>query len=67
LSVEGERISLPVGTPLSRENVHVQTLCKATYRDDDGRTAQGTGILEQLCVGIHPTGLTGILDGYEPA
>jgi len=56
-----------VGTPLSRENVHVQTLCKATYRDDDGRTAQGTGILEQLCVGIHPTGLTGILDGYEPA
>jgi hypothetical protein len=66
-SVEGERISLPVGTPLSRENVHVQTLCKATYRDDDGRTAQGTGILEQLCVGIHPTGLTGILDGYEQA
>jgi hypothetical protein len=64
--VHGERITLPVATPLAREHVHVQTLCKATYRDSDGNTANGTGILEQLCVGDHPTGLRGILDGYQP-
>jgi hypothetical protein len=64
--VNGERIALPVATPLAREHVHVQTLCKATYRDTDGVTALGTGILEQLCVGDHPTGLRGILDGYQP-
>ncbi len=64
--VNGERISLPVTTPLAREHVHVQTLCKATYRDTDGLAAAGTGILEQLCVGDHPSGLRGILDGYQP-
>jgi len=61
--VGGERLSLPVGDPLSRDNVHVQTLCSASYRDTTGRTAEGTGILELLCVGEHPTGLRGILDG----
>ena len=65
--VNGERISLPVATPLSREHVHVQTLCTATYTDTDGRTATGVGILEQMCIGEHPTGLRGILDGYQPA
>ena len=65
-TVGGQRITLPVDDPLSRENVHVQTLCAATYRDSAGRTATGTGILELLCVGDHPSGLTGILDGYEP-
>ena len=65
--VNGDRIQLPVATPLAREHVHVQTLCRATYRDTDGRSALGTGILEQLCVGDHPTGLRGILDGYQPA
>ncbi len=62
--VGGERISLPVDNPLTRENIHVQTLCKATFRDEAGVTAVGTGILEILCVGEHPTGLTGILDGF---
>ena len=52
--------------PLSRENVHVQTLCRASYRDDAGRSAEGSGILELLCIGDHPTGLRGILDGYHP-
>jgi hypothetical protein len=66
LVVAGESLELPVSDPLSRESIHVQTLCRATYRDTDGRTATGTGILEQLCVGEHPTGLTGILDGYQP-
>lgn len=65
-SVGGERLSLPVADPLSRENVHVQTLCRASYRDDAGHSAEGSGILELLCIGDHPTGLRGILDGYQP-
>lgn len=65
-AVGGQRLTLPVDDPLNRENVHVQTLCAAAYSDSTGRTATGTGILELLCVGDHPTGLTGILDGYQP-
>ena len=65
--VGGERISLPVENPLLREHLHVQTLCRASYSDTTGRTSCGTGILEQLCVGEHPTGLHGILDGYSPS
>jgi hypothetical protein len=61
----GERLDLPVDTPLARENVHVQALCDATLTLPDGTTEQGIGILEQLCVGPHPTGLAGILDGYQ--
>ncbi len=64
-AVGGQRLTLPVDDPLSRENVHVQTLCSATYTDANGRTANGTGILELLCVGDHPTGLRGILDGFQ--
>jgi hypothetical protein len=63
----GERLELPVADPLARDTIHVQALCRASYRDTDGTSADGTGILEQLCVGEHPTGLTGILDGYQPA
>ena len=65
-AVGGQRLTLPVDDPLSRENVHVQTLCSASYRDSTGVTATGTGILELLCVGEHPSGLHGILDGYQP-
>jgi hypothetical protein len=61
--VGGERLALPVDNPLTRENVHVQSLSNATYRDTTGRTASGLGILELLCIGDHPSGLTGILDG----
>ena len=33
----------------------------------DGTVEQGIGILEQLAIGPHPSGLSGILDGYvEP-
>ena len=31
----------------------------------DGSSEQGVGILEQLCIGDHPTGLHGVLDGYR--
>lgn len=60
----GERLQLPVDNPLSREHVHVQALCDATLTRSDGSVEHGIGILEQLALGPHPSGLTGILDGY---
>ena len=65
--VGGQRTALPVDDPLTRENVHVQTLCRATCRRADGTESTGTGILELLCIGDHPSGLSGILDGFSPA
>ena len=62
----GERLPLPVETPLAREHVHVQALCDATLILPDGSTEEGMGILEQLAIGPHPSGLVGILDGYAP-
>jgi len=62
----GERLDLPVATPLTREHVHVQALCDAVVTLPDGRTERGMGILEQLAIGPHPSGLTGIIDGYAP-
>ena len=60
----GERLALPVDNPLSREHVHVQALCDATLTMADGTIEHGIGILEQLAIGPHPTGLSGILDGF---
>lgn len=60
--VAGERWALPVATPCAREHVHVQTLCTAHFRGADGREEIGVGILEQLALGPHASGLTGILD-----
>ncbi len=60
----GERLDLPVPTPLAREHVHVQALCDATLTMADGTVEHGIGILEQLALGPHPSGLTGILDGF---
>ena len=60
----GERVPLPVNDPLSREHVHVQALCDAELHLPDGTVEHGQGILEQLAIGPHPSGLTGILDGY---
>lgn len=62
----GERLELPVATPLAREHVHVQALCDATLTKADGTVEHGMGILEQLALGPHSSGLTGILDGYAP-
>jgi len=61
-----QRISLPVDDPCSRANLHVQALCDATYSAPDGSTERGIGILEQLAIGVHPTGLVGIFDPYVP-
>lgn len=60
----GERLALPVDNQLTREHAHVQALCDATLTTADGTIEHGIGILEQLAIGPHPTGLTGILDGY---
>ena len=62
--VASERIKLPVDTPCARQHIHVQAICGATYVAPDGSTEQGIGILEQLAVGNHPTGLSGILDPF---
>jgi hypothetical protein len=64
--VATERMPLPVDTPCSRQHVHVQALCDATYVAPDGSTEHGIGILEQLAIGNHPTGLCGILDPFVP-
>ncbi len=61
----GEHLALPVESPLAREHVHVQALCDATVTFPDGTTEEGLGILEQLAIGPHPSGLTGILDPYQ--
>ena len=63
----GERLQLPVENPLAREHVHVQALCDAELHLPDGTVEHGMGILEQLAIGPHPSGLTGILDGYAPS
>ena len=55
----------PSTTPCSRQHIHVQAVCDATYTSPDGTTEHGVGILEQLAIGVHPTGLTGIFDPYH--
>ena len=63
--VATERSALPVATPCARQHVHVQALCDATHLAPDGSIEHGIGILEQLAIGDHPTGLAGILDPYR--
>jgi hypothetical protein len=62
--VAAERMQLPVAEPCTRQYVHVQAVCDATYVAPDGSTETGIGILEQLAIGSHPSGLTGILDPF---
>ena len=64
--VAGQRLALPVDDPCSIDHVHIQALCKATFTGADGTVEHGTGILEQLVIGEHTSGLTGILDSYAP-
>ncbi len=58
-------LDLPVADPCSRANLHIQAQCAATYRGPDGSVRHGRGILEQIVVGPHPTGFTGIFDPFE--
>jgi hypothetical protein len=61
----GEHCELPLVDPLARDGVHVQALCDATLTLADGTIEHGLGVLEQLCIGDHVTGLHGVLDGYS--
>jgi len=62
LEVGGESIALEDFVPLDPSSIHIQTLCRVRMGD-----RVGVGVLEQLVFGPHaPTGLTGILDGYQP-
>jgi hypothetical protein len=65
--VATERIALPIATPCTRQHLHVQAVCDAVYVSPDGATEQGIGILEQLVIGVHPTGLVGVFDAYRPS
>lgn len=64
-AVAGEQMSLPVDAPCSRQNIHIQALCRATFHGADGTVENGVGILEQLAIGPHPSGLTGIFDPFQ--
>ena len=64
--VAGQRLTLPVDDPCAFDHVHVQALCRATLTAADGSVEHGTGILEQLVIGDHVSGLTGIIDPYAP-
>jgi hypothetical protein len=62
LEVGGESIALADFDPLDPSCIHIQTLCKVRMG-----SREGIGVLEQLAFGPHaPTGLTGIVDGYQP-
>ncbi|MFM7045032.1 MAG: hypothetical protein ACKOYG_05710 [Ilumatobacteraceae bacterium] len=58
----GERLDLPPDDPCARHHVHVQAFCDAELVLPDGSCERGSGILEQLAIGPHPSGLRGILD-----
>ena len=59
LSVVSDEWLLRDVDPNARHNLHVQNICRVTL---DG--VIGWGILEQIAIGPHPTGLTGVLDPY---
>jgi hypothetical protein len=64
LEVEREDLDLAKIDPRATQHLHVQAVCKVTYRDDAGGAEEvGRGILEQLVIGPHaPSGFTQTLD-----
>jgi hypothetical protein len=64
LAVEREDMTLSKVDPRAPQNLHVQAVCKVTYRADAGRGEEiGRGVLEQLVIGPHaPSGLRETLD-----
>jgi hypothetical protein len=63
LTVEREDLRLSEVDPRQPHHLHVQALCKVTYRDPGGTEAVGRGVFEQLVLGPHaPSGFTGALD-----
>jgi len=63
LEVGSESIPLDEFNPQDPSCIHIQTLCKVRMGE-----RVGVGVLEQLSFGPHePTGLTGMVDGWNPA
>ena len=49
--------------PRQPQHLHVQALCKVTYRAATPATRTGRGVLEQLAIGPHaPSGFKQMLD-----
>jgi hypothetical protein len=62
-NVHGEDLSTDELDTVEPWSIHVQQVMRASWG-----TRSGMGVLEQLAVGEHhPSGLTGILDGFTPA
>ncbi|MGI9168915.1 MAG: hypothetical protein ACR2FH_01895, partial [Caulobacteraceae bacterium] len=62
-AVEREDLELAELDVRLPQHLHVQALCKVTYRDNGGREAVGRGVLEQLVIGPHaPSGFADTLD-----
>jgi len=63
LSVEREDVKLSEVDVRLPHHLHVQALCKVTYRDGKGTESVGRGTLEQLVLGPHaPSGFKDVLD-----
>ena len=66
LVVEREDLKLSEIDPRLPQHLHVQALCKVTYKGPDGSQQVGRGVLEQLALGPHePSGFKQMLD-YAP-
>lgn len=63
LAVEREDFKLADVDPHMPHHLHVQALCKVTYKEAGGFTQVGRGVLEQLAIGPHaPSGFRQMLD-----
>ena len=64
LAVEREDLELSKVDARAAQHLHVQAVCKVTYRSDTGGTEEvGRGVLEQLVIGPHaPSGFAETLD-----
>ena len=66
LVVEREDIKLSEVDVRAPHHLHVQALCRVTYRGGNAGEQVGRGVLEQLVIGPHaPSGFTQMLD-YAP-
>jgi len=67
LAVHGESIRLEDVSATDPSSIHIQSLVRAHLTAADGTTSEGIGVLEQAAFGEHrPTGLSGLIDGWQP-
>jgi hypothetical protein len=63
LAVEREDLKLADVNVRQPQHLHVQAICKVTYRGPDGGGETGRGVLEQIAIGPHaPSGFKQMLD-----